>query len=120
METLSTAAVVEQQSWDDYSEVTERHKEFRNFNALKSMDRKLAAEIQQIIADDRMGKETVRKMKKAFDQATDRLGWWQLSVKKLPAGTWSVQRLNHNLNVLLALREVILSSYLLDMRIEHG
>ena len=38
------------------------------------MDRKLAAEIQQIIADDRMGKETVRKMKKAFDQATDRLG----------------------------------------------
>ena len=46
-----------------------RAKDFRN--ALRSEDRQFVASIHQIIADGRVGKQTVRKVKEAFDKTAD-------------------------------------------------
>ncbi len=48
-----------------------RAKDFRNSPALKPEDRKLAAEVHRLIAEGRIGKNTLRQVKTAFDQTAD-------------------------------------------------
>lgn len=48
-----------------------RARGFRNADALTSEDRKFAAAVHSIIADGRVGKATIRKIKEAFDKTDD-------------------------------------------------
>jgi|GEM_PF-3269640 len=46
---------------------------FRNCDAFKPEDRKFVSAVHQIIADGRVGKATIRKVKEAFDETADPL-----------------------------------------------
>ena len=48
-----------------------RAKDFRNAPALTPEDRKLAADVHRLISEGRIGKNTLGKVKKAFDQTVD-------------------------------------------------
>lgn len=96
-----------------------RAKEFRNSNVLQSEDRKLAAEIHQIIADGRVGKATIRKVKEAFDQTVDPVEMIAI-LRQYIASQYLLSSISKpDPSAPPAPREIILSSYLLDAN-EHG
>ncbi len=85
---------------------------FRNCDAFKPDDRKFVADVHQVIADGRVGKATVRKVKEAFEKTDAPLEMLAILRKEiasqylLPASRTS--RKDHSEFP----REVILSSYL--------
>ncbi|MBK8751245.1 MAG: helicase [Candidatus Competibacteraceae bacterium] len=90
-----------------------RAKEFRNSNALKPEDRKFAAEIDKIIAEGRVGKATIRKVKEALDQTADPVEMIAILRKDIASYYLLGATSKLDPNAPPAPREVILSSYLL-------
>lgn len=89
-----------------------RARTFRNADALSSDDRKFVATVHQIIADGRVGKATVRKVKEAFDQTDEPVAMLAILRQQIP-GQYLVRPAHKpDQDTPLAPREVILSSYL--------
>lgn len=91
-----------------------RARDFRNSDALKPEDRKLVAEIHQIIADGRVGKATIRKVKEAFDQTADPIEMVAILRKCIASQYLLGSTAKPDPNAPLDPREIILSSYLLE------
>ena len=91
-----------------------RARDFRNSDALKPEDRKLVAEIHQIIADGRVGKATIRKVKEAFDQTADPIEMVAILRKYIASQYLLGSTAKPDPNAPLDPREIILSSYLLE------
>jgi superfamily II DNA or RNA helicase len=89
-----------------------RAKEFRTCDAFKAEDRKFAASVQQIIADGRVGKHTVRKLKEAFDKTDDPLEMMAILRKEIASQYLLGPTQKPEKDSPPAPREVILSSYL--------
>lgn len=88
-----------------------RARGFRNADALSSEDRKFVAAVHQIIADGRVGKATIRKVKEAFDETDDPVAMIAILRKEiarqyLPGSTSAPVKDQPQ-----APRELILSSY---------
>ena len=87
-----------------------RAKDFRN--ALKPEDRKFVASVHQIISDGRVGKQTIRKVKEAFDKTANPVEMIAI-LRKEVARQYLVGNIQKpDKNAPPAPREVILSSYL--------
>jgi superfamily II DNA/RNA helicase len=85
---------------------------FRNCDAFKPEDRKFVSAVHQIIADGRVGKATIRKVKEAFDKTAEPLEMLAILRKEI-AGQYLLsgsQRSERDTSE--SPREVILSSFL--------
>jgi superfamily II DNA/RNA helicase len=89
-----------------------RAKDFRNSNVLKPEDRKFAASVHQIIADGRVGKHTVRKVKEAFDRTADPVEMVAVLRREIASQYLLGPIHKPEKDAPPAPREVILSSYL--------
>jgi len=89
-----------------------RARGFRNSDALTREDRKFAAAVQQIIADGRVGKATIRKVKEAFDKTDDPVAMIAILRKEIARQYLLGSANQPDKNAPLAPRELILSSYL--------
>ena len=89
-----------------------RAKEFRTCDAFKAEDRKFAASVQQIIADGRVAKHTVRKLKEAFDKTDDPPEMMAILRKEIASQYLLGPTQKPEKDSPPAPREVILSSYL--------
>jgi hypothetical protein len=89
-----------------------RARSFRNSDALQQEEKRFAANVHQIIADGRVGKATIRKVKEAFDATDDPVTMIAILRRDIARQylTGPVQKPDKNAPV--APREVILSSYL--------
>jgi hypothetical protein len=87
-----------------------RAKDFRN--ALKPEDRKFVTSVHQIISDGRVGKQTVRKVKEAFDKTADPVEMVAILRKEIASQYLVGATQKRDKNAPPAPREVILSSYL--------
>jgi superfamily II DNA or RNA helicase len=89
-----------------------RARGFRTSDTLTPEDRKFAAAVLQIIADGRVGKATVRKVKEAFDKTDDPMAMVAILRRDI-ARQYLLGPVNQPAkDVPQALRELILSSYL--------
>ena len=89
-----------------------RARSFRNSDALSAEDRKFAAAVHQIIADGRVGKATIRKVKEAFDKTDDPVAMVAILRKDIARQYLLGPTPKPDKDAPLAPREVILSSYL--------
>lgn len=89
-----------------------RTRDFRNSDALTPEDRKFAAAVHQIIADGRVGKHTVRKVKEAFEQTADPVKMIAILRREVDSRYLLGPVLRADKDAPPAPREVILSSYL--------
>jgi len=89
-----------------------RAKAFRYCDGFKADDKKFITQVMQIIAEGRVGKHTLRKIKEAFDKTADP-GQMLASLRNEIAGQY-LRGTPHKTdrNASTAPREVILSSYL--------
>lgn len=89
-----------------------RAKDFRNCDAYKAEDKKFIKQVEQIIAEGRVGKHTVRKIKEAFDKTDAPLEMLAILRNEI-AGQYLLGTAHKpDRNASSAPREVILSSYL--------
>lgn len=88
-----------------------RAKDFRTSSALSGEDRKFAASVHQIIADGRVGKHTVRKVKEAFDTTADPVQMLAILRKEIASQYLLGPIHKPEKDTPPAPREVILSSY---------
>ena len=93
-----------------------RARDFRNAPALTPEDRKLAAEVHRLIAEGRMGKHTLSKLKKAFEQTADPVEMVAILRKEVARQylLGSIPKIDAHAPP--APREVILSSYLVEQK----
>ena len=89
-----------------------RARDFRNSDALKPEDRKFAASVRQIIADGRVGRQTIRKVKEAFDKTADPIEMVAILRREVASQYLVGPTQKPDKNAPAAPREVILSSYL--------
>lgn len=89
-----------------------RARGFRTSDALTPEDKKFAAAVHQIIADGRVGKATVRKVKEAFDTTDDPVAMIAILRKEIAHQYLLGPAHKPDKDASLAPREVILSSYL--------
>jgi hypothetical protein len=89
-----------------------RAKDFRNSNLLKPEDRRFVASVHQIIADGRMGKHTLRKVKEAFDMTADPVEMVTILRREVASQYLLGPSHKPERDATPAPREVILSSYL--------
>jgi hypothetical protein len=85
---------------------------FRNSDALTPEERKFAAAVHQIIADGRVGKATIRKVKEAFDKTDDPVAMIAILRKEIARQYLLGPAHKPDKDAPIAPREVILSSYL--------
>jgi len=96
-----------------------RARDFRNAPALTPEDRKLAAEVHRLIAEGRVGKHTLTKLKKAFDQTADPVAMVAILRQQVARQYLLGSIPKTNASAPPAPREVILSSYLVEPH-RHG
>ena len=89
-----------------------RARSFRNADVLTPEDRKFVAAVHQIIADGRVGKATIRKVKEAFDKTDDPVAMLAILRKEVARQYLLSPAHKPGKDALLAPREVVLSSYL--------
>jgi superfamily II DNA or RNA helicase len=89
-----------------------RARSFRNADALSAADKKFAANVHQIIADGRVGKASVRKVKEAFDTTDDPATMIAILRREIARQYLLGPTHKPDKDAPLAPREVILSSYL--------
>ncbi|MGH8590696.1 MAG: helicase-related protein [Gammaproteobacteria bacterium] len=89
-----------------------RARGFRTSDALTPEDKKFAAAVHQIIADGRVGKATIRKVKEAFDKTDDPVAMIAILRKEVARQHLLGPVHKTDKDAPLASREVILSSYL--------
>ena len=89
-----------------------RARSFRSADAITPEDKKFAAAVHQIIADGRVGKATIRKVKEAFDQTDDPVAMLAILRKDIARQYLLGPAHQPGEDAPLAPREVILSSYL--------
>ena len=89
-----------------------RARGFRTSDALTPEDKKFAAAVHQIIADGRVGKATVRKVKEAFDTTENPVAMIAILRKEIARQYLLGAAHKPDKDASLAPREVILSSYL--------
>ncbi len=89
-----------------------RAKSFRNADVLTPDERKFVANVHQIIADGRVGKATIRKVKKAFDKTDDPVAMIAILHKEIARQYLVSPTSKPGKDDPPAPREVILSSYL--------
>jgi hypothetical protein len=89
-----------------------RARAFRNADALSPEDKKFAAAVHRIIADGRVGKATIRKVKEAFDATDDPVGMITILRREIASQYLLGPAHKPDKDAPLAPREVILSSYL--------
>ena len=89
-----------------------RARSFRNADALTPEDKKFVATVHQIIADGRVGKATVRKVKEAFDKTDEPVAMLAILRQEIPSQYLVRPTHKPDQDAPLAPREVILSSYL--------
>ncbi len=85
---------------------------FKRSDALTPEDKKFAAAVHQIIADGRVGKATIRKVKEAFDKTDDPVAMLAILRKEIARQYLLGPAHQPGKDAPLAPREVILSSYL--------
>jgi len=89
-----------------------RARDFRNCDAFSVGDKKFRLHVEQIIAEGRVGKHTIRKIKEAFDKTAAPLDMLAILRKEI-ANQYLLGTLHKvDKNASPAPREVILSSYL--------
>ncbi len=89
-----------------------RARDFRNCDAFSTEDKKFRLHVEQIIAEGRVGKHTIRKIKEAFDKTVVPLDMLAILRKEI-ANQYLLGTLHKvDKNASSAPREVILSSYL--------
>ena len=79
---------------------------------LSAEDRKFGAAVHQIIADGRVGKATIRKVKEAFDKTDEPVAMLAILRRDIARQYFLGPAHKPDKDAPLALREVILSSYL--------
>lgn len=89
-----------------------RARSFRNCDALSAEDGTFTAAVHQIIADGRVGKATIRKVKEAFDKTDDPIAMVAILRKEIPRQYLLGPMPRSDKDTPLAPGEVILSSYL--------
>ena len=89
-----------------------RAKGFRTAGELRPEDRKFAASIQQIIAEGRVGKRTVKKVKEAFDRTEDPIEMIGILRREIASQYLLRPVTRAEKGVPTPSRDVILSSYL--------
>jgi superfamily II DNA or RNA helicase len=89
-----------------------RARSFRSADVLTPEDKKFAAAVHQIIADGRVGKATIRKVKEAFDQTDDPVAMIAILRRDIARQYLLGPTHRSDKEASLAPREVILSSYL--------
>jgi superfamily II DNA or RNA helicase len=89
-----------------------RARDFRNCDAFSGEDKKFRLHVEQIIAEGRVGKHTIRKIKEAFDKTAAPLD--MLAILRKEIANQYLLGTPHKVdkNASSAPREVILSSYL--------
>lgn len=92
-----------------------RAREFRNAPMLRPEDRAFATEIHGLISEGRIGKHTLIKVKKAFDQTTNPVEMIAILRREIPAQYLRSPASRTDLNTSSDPRELILSSYLLKL-----
>ena len=96
-----------------------RARDFRNAPVLTPEDRKLAAEVHRLITEGRIGKATLSRVKKAFDQIADPVEMVAILRKEVARQYLLGSLAKTDANTSPAPREVILSSYLVAKH-RHG
>ena len=89
-----------------------RAKDFRNAPALTPEDRKLAADVHRLISEGRIGKHTLNKVKKAFEQTDDPVEMVAILRKEIARQYLLSVTPKTEANAPPDPRELILSSYL--------
>jgi superfamily II DNA/RNA helicase len=89
-----------------------RARSFRNAEGFTTEDRKFAAAVHQIIADGRVGKATLRKVKESLDQTDEPFAMLAILRKEIARQYLIGPAQKPEQGAALAPREVILSSYL--------
>ncbi len=89
-----------------------RARDFRNAAALTPPDRKLAADVHRLISEGRIGKNTLAKVKKAFDQTDDPVVMIAILRREIPHHYLLGVIPKADTHSSPELRELILSSYL--------
>ena len=93
-----------------------RARSFRNADALTPEEKKFAAAVHEIISEGRVGKATIRKVKEAFDKTDDPVAMIAILRRDIARQYLLGSTHKPDKDAPLAQREVILSSYLLDVR----
>ncbi|HAS52457.1 MAG TPA: hypothetical protein DCS21_12230 [Gammaproteobacteria bacterium] len=89
-----------------------RARDFRNAAGLTPEDRKLAAEVHRLIAEGRIGKNTLRKVKAAFEQTADPVEMIAILRKEIASQYLLGAAPKADSKGVSAPRELILSSWL--------
>ena len=89
-----------------------RARDFRNCDAFKAEDNKFRLHVEQIIAEGRVGKHTIRKIKEAFDKTAAPLELLAILRKEIANQYLLGTPHKVDKNASSVPREVILSSYL--------
>ena len=89
-----------------------RARDFRNCDAFNAEDKKFRLHVEQIIAEGRVGKHTIRKIKEAFDKTAAPLDMLAILRKEIANQYLLGTPHKADKNASSARREVILSSYL--------
>lgn len=89
-----------------------RARSFRNADGFTGEDRKFASAVQQIIADGRVGKATIRKVKEAFDKTDEPFAMLTILRKEIARQYLLGPAQKSDPDAAPAPREVIISSYL--------
>ena len=89
-----------------------RARGFRNADVLSSDERKFASAVHQVIADGRVGKATIRKVKEAFDKTDDPVAMIAILRKEIARQYLLGPTSQPAQDLPQAPRELILSSYL--------
>ena len=89
-----------------------RAKDVRTCNAFAKEDRQFLAAVQQIIADGRVGKATIRKVKEAFDKTADPMEMLAILRRDIASQYLVAVPQKREKDDAPAPRELILSSYL--------
>jgi len=89
-----------------------RVKGFRSYDVFTQEDRKFIASVNRIISDGRVGKQSIRKIKEAFDKTDDPIAMLSILRKEI-ASQYIIGNVQKPVKDLTpSPREVILSSYL--------
>jgi len=89
-----------------------RARSFRNADVLSAEERKFGAAVHPIIADGRVGKATIRKVKEAFDKTDDPVAMTAILRKEIARQYLLGPAQKPDKDAPLAPHEVFLSSYL--------
>jgi hypothetical protein len=115
----SWCAALAKRSWNSTENVTSHSlfdiinsKDVRTCNAFTKEDRQFLAAVQQIIADGRVGKTTIRKVKEAFDKTADPVEMLAILRRDIASQYLLAVPQKRATDEPAALRELILSSYL--------